>query len=69
MMEGMAERGHVTTRGGPQLPWQRLEADAALVKQVCDRIRNKVDCEHNATSDSVAMDGRLISNLVELTIR
>jgi hypothetical protein len=67
-MEGTAEKGHVTARGGPQLPWQRLEADAALVKQVCDRARNKVDREYNATSDSVAMDGRLISDFVELTI-
>lgn len=36
-VRGTAQRGHVTTRNGPQLPWQRLEADAALGNQVCDR--------------------------------
>jgi hypothetical protein len=39
---GTAQRGHVTARGGPQLPWQRLEADAAFVKQVCDGKRKQL---------------------------
>jgi hypothetical protein len=40
-----------------------LEADAALVKQVCDKKR-----EHYDTTGSVVMDGRLILVKVALTI-
>lgn len=39
--EATAYEGHMTARGGPQLPWQRLEAAAALVKQVCDRDKDQ----------------------------
>jgi len=58
----------VITRGGPQLPWQRLEAAAALIKQVCDRDNQIVDGEDYDPADSVAMDGSLIMVFVALTI-
>jgi predicted ATPase len=35
--EATVEKNHVTARGGPQLPWQRLEAAAALVKHLRQR--------------------------------
>lgn len=56
----------MTARGGPQLPWQRFEAAAALVKHLRQRQTDQLTA-NNDPAGSVAMDGRLTLVFAALT--